>query len=190
MAAARFAARKVRIDGYELHELEYEALLRIVCDFGKIRTSPFPAALARRIAKQHLQDVQRQESNHADHYQAVSHVLAPAGFQDDEDSWEDQSTSTKLDYVAGSSLVDVWWRARSTQGIFDRLRAAIESLDKQDRRIIELFFGFDEHLGCLSVQEIAEELNLPESSVYRRRSAALKKLKLLLGDLQFRRTRR
>jgi RNA polymerase sigma factor (sigma-70 family) len=186
--AARWAARCVPIDGYELHELEYESLLRIVCDFNKIRAARCPEAFARHIAQQHLRSLRHQESRRVGRFQPASHVQTPGASEDEDGSWEAQSTSTKLDYLSGDSRVDAWWRARSTAGIFGRLHAAIDTLEEDDRRIIRSSFGFDDELGDMSVEEIAERLGMPVSSVYRRRKKALKTLRTILSDLRFRRT--
>jgi DNA-directed RNA polymerase specialized sigma24 family protein len=187
VAAARWAARRVPIRGYESHELQWDALLRIVLDYNKIAASVSPDAFARNIAVKHLLDVWRRENRRGASYQSASQINTPTG-PEKNGSRGEQSVSEILEYSAAGSIFDAWWRARATQGIFGRLRNEIRSLDAGLRRVIELFFGFDQDVGVLEVEEIAEELGLAVSTVYARRSAALKELKMRLGDLKFRRT--
>lgn len=187
VAVARWAAWRVPVKGYEWDELQWEALLRIVLDYNKITASVSPDAFARLIAVPHLLDVWRRENRRGASYQSASQIKTPAGYAKD-GSWEKQSVSDILEYSAEVSIFDAWWRARATQGIFGRLRSEIRSLDAGHRRVIELFFGFDQDVGVLEAEEIAEELGLAVSTVYARRSAALEELKMRLGDLKFRRT--
>src|ERR1700687_2543225 len=74
VAVARWAAWRVPVKGYESHELQWEALLRIVLDYKKIAASVTPNALARHIAIQHLLDVWRRENRRAASYQSASQM--------------------------------------------------------------------------------------------------------------------
>ena len=159
-AAAKWAARRVLINEIDLDEREDAAMFRIVCDYRKIHESTNPAALARHIAKQHLQSVRRHERARSD---------SP---RSEDDVWRKPSLSARLEYVDGADKCNEWCRTER----LSRLHAAIDTFEEVDRRIIKLFFGLGEDREPKSVEQISKELGLATSSVYRRKQVALKRL--------------
>jgi len=186
LAVARWAAAKVVVDGYSFDDRMREALLRLTLSFGKIRNHAAPDQVARRVAKQHLQDLRRQELRVARRVVPVT-LIDDQRFQDHDT--REYGSSEILEILNGGKDYNLWWKSHAFERVFEALHKAIAELDARKQVIIRGFYGFDG--DEVSLEQIAGILPGRPVSVHRAahlKSEAVGELRHLLGELCLRRT--